>query len=200
VKISQIRTISVDRLGSRLASAKPEFMGELVDGLLDLIGTPVAAAGAGDYSVGGMSNSPESGLNGRQRGRLRRARENGYLDARCADSGRLVRAYGLWCWRLKVPMVWSERPSRYSRFGRVRLDMLTTPNVLTGKGQELMESLAGEASVSPHDARWERVARARVAALSKDAYRAAVAAGNYRLNEVRPVRVNLARMERAAAG
>jgi mRNA interferase MazF len=38
VKISQIRTISVDRLGSRIAAVDPETLGQLIDGLLELIG------------------------------------------------------------------------------------------------------------------------------------------------------------------
>ncbi len=38
VKISQIRTISVDRLGKKIASVDPEALGQLVDGLLELIG------------------------------------------------------------------------------------------------------------------------------------------------------------------
>jgi mRNA interferase MazF len=37
VKISQIRTISVDRLGKKIASVAPEMMALLVDGLLELI-------------------------------------------------------------------------------------------------------------------------------------------------------------------
>jgi mRNA interferase MazF len=38
VKISQIRTISVDRLGKRIAVLDPEATGQLIDGLLELIG------------------------------------------------------------------------------------------------------------------------------------------------------------------
>ena len=38
VKISQIRTISVDRLGKRLAALDPETLGQAIDGLLELIG------------------------------------------------------------------------------------------------------------------------------------------------------------------
>jgi len=38
VKISQIRTISIDRLGKRIASVGPQVLGQLVDGLLELIG------------------------------------------------------------------------------------------------------------------------------------------------------------------
>lgn len=38
VKISQIRTISTDRLGKRIVALGPEMLDQLVDGLLELIG------------------------------------------------------------------------------------------------------------------------------------------------------------------
>ena len=38
VKISQVRTISVHRLGKKIAALDPETLGQAVDGLLDLIG------------------------------------------------------------------------------------------------------------------------------------------------------------------
>jgi mRNA interferase MazF len=38
VKISQIRTIPVDRLGKRIATAGPEVLDQLLDGLIELIG------------------------------------------------------------------------------------------------------------------------------------------------------------------
>jgi mRNA interferase MazF len=38
VKISQIRTISVDRLGKRIGSVSPEDLDQVVNGLLELIG------------------------------------------------------------------------------------------------------------------------------------------------------------------
>ena len=38
VKISQIRTISVDRLGKRIAAVDTAMLGQLIDGLLELIG------------------------------------------------------------------------------------------------------------------------------------------------------------------
>lgn len=37
VKISQIRTISVDRLGKRIASVEAEMLSQIIDGLLELI-------------------------------------------------------------------------------------------------------------------------------------------------------------------
>lgn len=38
VKISQIRTISVDRLGKRIADVNAEMLDQLIDGLLELVG------------------------------------------------------------------------------------------------------------------------------------------------------------------
>jgi mRNA interferase MazF len=38
VKISQIRTISVDRLGKRIAVLGADALDQLIDGLLELIG------------------------------------------------------------------------------------------------------------------------------------------------------------------
>ena len=38
VKISQVRTISVDRLGKRIAAVDREFLDQIIDGLLELIG------------------------------------------------------------------------------------------------------------------------------------------------------------------
>jgi mRNA interferase MazF len=38
VKISQIRTISVDRLGKRIAVLHTETLDQLIDGLLELVG------------------------------------------------------------------------------------------------------------------------------------------------------------------
>ncbi|MFB3064466.1 MAG: type II toxin-antitoxin system PemK/MazF family toxin [Gammaproteobacteria bacterium] len=39
VKISQIRTLSVDRIGRKLATVEPEQLAEIVDGLDQIIGT-----------------------------------------------------------------------------------------------------------------------------------------------------------------
>ena len=39
VKISQIRTLSVDRIGKRLANAAPEELDQVVEGLVEIIGT-----------------------------------------------------------------------------------------------------------------------------------------------------------------
>ena len=133
-------------------------------------------------------------LTPRERRRLQLAHENGYLDATCRDNRAIVKAHGLWCWRLKVPMVWFERHSPRSRFGRLRLDMLTTPNMLTGAGQSALKSL-GDIQASPHDALWERVPLPRLRKMAHAAFRAAVQAGNYRLN-----RAPLAKIDARRAG
>ena len=39
VKISQIRTLAVERIGKLLARAKPEEIAQIVDGLIEIIGT-----------------------------------------------------------------------------------------------------------------------------------------------------------------
>ena len=110
---------------------------------------------------------------------MQQAHENGYLDATCRDHGAIVKAHGLWCWRLKVPMVWFERRSPHSRFGCLRLDMLTTPNMLTGAGQAALKAL-GDGQVSAHDAVWESVPLPRLAKMAHASFRAAVQAPNYR--------------------
>ena len=38
VKISQVRTISIERLGKRIAALDAETLGQVVDGLIELIG------------------------------------------------------------------------------------------------------------------------------------------------------------------
>jgi len=120
-------------------------------------------------------------LTPRDRRRLQQAHENGYLDASCRGNGAIVKAHGLWCWRLKVPMVWFERRSPSSRFGRLRLDMLTTPNTLTGAGQTALKAL-GDGAISADEAVWEGVPLPRLAKMAHAAFRAAVQAQNYRRN------------------
>lgn len=128
-----------------------------------------------------MSQSTDAQFNGRQRRRLRNAREAGYLDAACDDNARLVKVFGLWCWRMRIPMIWFERRSAHSRYGALHLEMFTTLNLLTPAGQAALRAL-GEADVSAHGATWDSVARAEWDSLSRAVYRAVVATGNYRLN------------------
>jgi hypothetical protein len=131
-----------------------------------------------------MGTQSVRGLAGRQQKRLQRAQDRGYLNAACAANEMLVRAYGLWCWRLKLPMVWVERRTRWSRYGRVRLDMFTTLNMLTARGQSELKTLAetwklrGDSTVTPHDGCWERVPLARANEFTKAVFTIALRAGN----------------------
>ena len=103
----------------------------------------------------------------------------------------MARFYGLWCWRLRIPLVCFERCTPHSRYGRVHLDMLTTQNALTAAGQSALKALAGEfqareAACLPADqGGWDRVPLARLPALSAAAFKAAVQAEHYRLNRSR---------------
>ena len=122
---------------------------------------------------------------------LRKARENGYLDACCRLNGALVHAYGLSCWRLKIPMVWLERRTRYSRYARVHLEMFTSANRLAAGGQASMKAICapGNAAtwtrVSPHNACWDHVAVPNAAELAHAAFRTAIRPQNYERNEYR---------------
>ena len=130
-------------------------------------------------------------MNGRERARLRKARENGYLDACCNLNRALVHAYGLWCWRLKIPMVWLERRTRCSRYARVHLEMFTSANRLAAEGQADMKAICapGNAAtltrVSPHNACWDHVATWNAGELAHAVFRAAIRPQNYERNEVR---------------
>jgi hypothetical protein len=130
-------------------------------------------------------------MNGRERTRLRKARENGYLDACCNLNGVLVRAYGLWCWRLKIPIVWLERRTRYSRYARVHLEMFTSANRLAAAGLASMKAICapGNAAtwtrVSAHNACWDHVAMPNATELAHAVFRAALRPRNYERNEDR---------------
>jgi len=127
--------------------------------------------------------------------RLQRAREHGYLDARRPDCLKFVKAYGLWCWRLKIPMIWLERRSSHSKYGRVRLDMMTTANMLTAAGQGKMRAL-GATRASPHDACWERVPMGQLEATAHEVLRAATRIGNYQANRSKLVSIDQRRAGR----
>lgn len=58
--------------------------------------------------------------------RLRAARENGFLNARCRQQEAMVRAYGLWCWRMGLPLMWYGPRSTHSRLSRLHLELFTT--------------------------------------------------------------------------
>ncbi len=134
----------------------------------------------------------EAALTGRQRGRLRRARERGYLNARGHDNHGMVRAYEFWCWWLKIPVLWYERRTPYSKFGRIHLDMSTTLNTLTAEGQAAMAAL-GASQVSAHDVCWERVPLADIAQITQQALRAALHKGNAEPNRMKLINITLPR-------
>ncbi len=135
-----------------------------------------------------MRKDTETSVKGRLRSRLVRARERGYLIAGCSDSTSLIREFGLWCWRLRLPMVWVERRSQWSRYGRVRVDMLTTVNMMTSRGQAelnaLMETwqLHTPGSITAHDARWERVPLRRAGEFAKAVFTIVMRSGNFEPN------------------
>jgi hypothetical protein len=124
----------------------------------------------------------ETKLTGHERRRLREARENGYLKAGYRNAERLIAAHARWCWRLRVPLVWTEGMSRYSRYGRVRVDLYTTSFRLNPAGEAELRALAVHARTSAHDASWERVPRSELDVLARAAYRTAMGAGNYEAN------------------
>jgi hypothetical protein len=122
---------------------------------------------------------------------LARARERGYLDARRAGAHRLLRPYALWCWRLKLPVVWLEKRARYSKYARVHLDMFTTADQLTARGQfEVAAIGASPPAASAHDASWDRVPIHQAARLAHEVMRTSLRSGNREPNHVkRPARL-----------
>lgn len=136
-----------------------------------------------------MYTTAEDQFTGRDRTRLERARTNGYLNAICRSHQRVARAFGFWCWRLRIPVVWFERKTPRSKYGTVRLDMFTTPNLLTPKGEAELKSagrrlqLTGPAVTSAHDGSWGQVPVARLDELARAIYRIATRAGNYEVRE-----------------
>lgn len=126
-----------------------------------------------------MQTLLEMNLNPRHRTALRRARENGYLDARAAGAAQLLMAFSLWCWRLRLPVVWFERLSPRSRYGFVKLDLYTTGHRLSERGLMEIEGLSpGAVDISPHDARFGRVPRDQLAGLAARVIKAAVRPDN----------------------
>ena len=128
------------------------------------------------------SSSFQSGTDFGNRGRRRldRARQNGYLDARCGNDQKVRESFGLWCWRLKIPMVWFERQTPRSKYGRVHLELFTTTNQLTGGGQEAIRAICatftvrGQVKVSPFNADCDRILLGEAEDLAKAVFRTAV--------------------------
>src|SRR5262249_50973163 len=110
--------------------------------------------------------------------RLQRAYEEGSLNARCRFHTELLRSYGLWCWRMSIPMVWFERRSQSSRLSRVHLDMLTTPYRLTAGGQAALIAISARhlpprnAVITADGAIWDRVPPAIAAKFARAIFRA----------------------------
>jgi hypothetical protein len=111
-------------------------------------------------------------------------------------------------------MIWFERSTPRSRYGRLHLDFLTTANRLTAAGQAEMRSLgAGRGPrvptrVSAHEVSWEHVPFDEIERFASAAYRAATRIGNYEENRPklvkiearRPARILSMGMPRAASG
>jgi hypothetical protein len=136
--------------------------------------------------VPGTNIDLEAHLTGRQRRRLRLGRENGYLNAACRDHPKLLAAYARWCWRLRIPFVWSERRSPHSRYGLVRLDLYTTSERLSAGGEAQLRALAFHATTSPHDARWEFIPMRDLDRLAAAVFRTATRPANHQPNRVCP--------------
>ena len=77
-------------------------------------------------------------------------------------------------------MVWLERRTPCSRYGRVKLEMFTTANQLTAAGQDRMNGICapGNAAkwtrVSAHDACWDHVALPNAKEVARAVFRAAI--------------------------
>jgi hypothetical protein len=117
---------------------------------------------------------------------LVRARRQGYFDARRAGAQHLLRPYALWCWRLKLPVIWLEKRAPCSRYATLHLDLFTTDQMLTPQGQSELAALSAcRAVVSAHDASWDRIPRKDAAGMAHAVLRAAIRSGNHEPNRVR---------------
>lgn len=94
-----------------------------------------------------------------------------------------------------------ERCSPRSRYGRVHLDLFTTPRVLTAAGRLALESLAshfsiaGKVTVSSHDAAWDRVVFAQIEPLARAVLRAVHNPANYKLDLPAPATLSFRQRE-----
>ncbi len=95
--------------------------------------------------------------------RLRAARENGFLNARCRGREGLIRAYGVWCWRMGLPMLWYEPRTPRSRLSRLHLDLFTGPGSLPVPALAALIAVsaryvaARHGAVTPYGAVWDRL-------------------------------------------
>jgi hypothetical protein len=103
--------------------------------------------------------------------------ERGFLNARCRKRDELLREYGLWCWRMGLPMIWLQARSPHSRLNQVHLDFFTTPNTLTVRGHAALIAIsaaivrARDASISFHGAVWDRVPTDAAEGLARAVFR-----------------------------
>lgn len=110
--------------------------------------------------------------------------ESGALNARCRIGPELIRAYGLWCWRMGLPMVWFEPMRPGSRLSRVRLELFTSRHVLSTRGiAALIAASVGvvearHASICSHAAVWDRVPKGRAGAFAAAVFRTVRRTGN----------------------
>jgi hypothetical protein len=132
-----------------------------------------------------MKTATGDGLTSRERGALGRAREQGWLDAGRSRNPGLLKAFGQWCWRMGIPLVWCERRSPHSRYTRVHLDMLTTGHLLTPEGRTAIAVFLRDGAISDGDAHAEWVPLAEAAPTANRLFRAAVRCGNYDLGRRR---------------
>jgi hypothetical protein len=136
-----------------------------------------------------MQTATEQELGGRDRSRLRRARADGYLNAMCRAHDDVIRAFSFWCWKLRLPVVWFVRNTPRSKYGRVSLDLFTTPSVLTTRGEIELKALGRRFQldstlwITAHDASWDHVPVGRLEELARAVLRIVTRNGNCQLQE-----------------
>jgi hypothetical protein len=114
--------------------------------------------------------------------------ECGFLNARCRKRDALLREYGLWCWRMGLPMIWFEARSPRSRLNRLHLDLFTTPGCLSTRGHAELIGLsarhvaARHASVTAHGGVWDRVGAEDVEEFARGIFRTVRRKGNYEVH------------------
>jgi hypothetical protein len=113
--------------------------------------------------------------------------ECGFLNARSRKRDALLREYGLWCWRMGLPMLWFEARSPHSRLNRLHLDLFTTPGCLTTRGHAELIGLsaryvaARHASVTPQGGVWDRLGSEDAAQFARSIFRTIRRKGNYQI-------------------
>lgn len=117
--------------------------------------------------------------------------ENGFLNARGRHRDELLRAYGLWCWRMGLPMIWYQSRSSVSRLSRVHLDWMTTPLRLSVQGRAALMVVsarfvaARNATISPQAGTWDKVGPQDVEKFARAIFRTVRRPAHYE-SEVRP--------------